>query len=105
MANGYVGDQAEPVWGPITPGNLLALSTNAVSCGGRPFLIVSIGRDSHSWGVSIIGGEQAEPKRQQRLIRLRDARWRQELTTLQQVALVASGGLRAVIEERGWHGI
>lgn len=102
MANAASTDQAGPVWGPITPGNLMALSVNAVSCGGRPFLIVSVGRDSKSWGISIAGGEQAAPKRQQPIVLLKDARWRQEMPDLESVALVAMGGLRAVIEERGW---
>ena len=100
------GGQSRPPegqqWPPISPANLMALSVNAVSCGGSPFLILSIGQDSRSWGISILAGERAPARSAQPLLRLLDSRWRRDLLELPDVALVAQSALRKLSIDRGW---
>lgn len=105
MADGRDSAELRSAWGLVSPGHLLALSRNAASCGGAPFLILAIGRDAHSWGLSIVGAEQSPAKAPQRIVTLREARWRQDLPTLQDVALTASGALRETILGRGWNSL
>lgn len=68
----------------------------------RPWLWLVVGRDVHSWGVSVVASSGQTGGTRDPGADLVDSRWMRDLDGLPGVALLAQSCLRKVALDHGW---